>query len=253
MLFHTISPAKNIKIGHWRIGQEPMQIISGPIGREKVHYEAPPSPMVDAYMEQFINWFNATNPIRAKDAYISGPVRAAIAHLYFECIHPFDDGNGRIGRALVEKTLSQELKRPIFFSISTVIEEHKKEYYQQLTQASEASLDITSWIEYFVQTIYGALLQSQEQVLEIVRKAQFWNMFGDRLNERQSKVIAKMLKQGLHGFIGGITASKYSAIAKCSEDIAIKDLNELVKLGCLEQLSKNDQSKSYQIKLVSEY
>ena len=176
MILPKPSHRKNMEVGKWRTGKEPMQIISGAIGRETVHYEAPPSSRVNKEMERFITWFNETDPAKTKDC-IPGPVRAAIAHLYFECIHPFDDGNGRVGRALSEKALSQELQRPILFSLSTMIEKHRKEYYHQLSLASKGDMNITESIEYFVKTIYAALLDSQEQVSLILQKAQFWNHY----------------------------------------------------------------------------
>ena len=237
---------KNLEIGKWRTGIEPMHIVSGAIGKEIVHYVAPPSSSIEKQMEHFIAWFNETSP--EKNPHLPGPVKAAIAHLYFECIHPFDDGNGRIGRAIVEKSLSQELKRPIIFSLSTRIQKHKKEYYEQLSLASKAVIDITPWINYFVRTIYDALLDTQEQIAVVFKKAHFWNHYASQLNERQSTVLARMFKEDLADFKGGITAQKYMKIAHCSKATATRDLQELLSFGCIERLPGGGRNISYSIK-----
>ncbi|MBA3953909.1 Fic family protein [Candidatus Dependentiae bacterium] len=241
-------PYKNLEVGKWRTGSEPMHIASGPVDRETVHFVAPPSTNLEYEMEQFISWFNATDP--AKASQLPGPVRAAIAHLYFESIHPFDDGNGRIGRAIAEKALSQELKKPIAFSLSTRIQKHKKEYYQELSLVSKADIDITRWIEYFVKTIHNALLDTQEHITMVVKQAQFWNDYGLQLNERQSKVLARMLNEEDGDFKGGITAQKYIKIAHCSKATATRDLQELLASGCIERLPAGGRSISYTIKLA---
>ncbi len=239
---------ESMEIGNWRTGKEPMQVISGPIGQESVHYEAPPSSRLNEEMEQFITWFNVTDPANGNVSLL-GPVRAAIAHLYFECIHPFSDGNGRIGRAISEKALSQELERPVLFGLSTIIQRHKKEYYQQLSIASKDDMNITAWIEYFVKTIYAALLDSQEQIVMVVQKAQFWKHHASQLNERQSKVLGRMFKEGIAGFKGGMNAHKYMIIAHCSKATATRDLAELLAYGCIERLPGSGRSTSYKIRL----
>ncbi len=238
---------KTVQIGQWRTGKEAMQIISGVYGREKVHYQPPPSSMVNKEMERFITWFNETDP-RSNKQPLPGPVRAAIAHLYFECIHPFDDGNGRIGRALSEKALSQEIQRPVLFSLSSMIEKHKKDYYHQLSLASRDTLEITGWIEYFVRTVYDAVLDSNTEITALLKKAQFWKLYSNKLNQRQSVVLARMFKEGAAGFQGGINASKYMKIAHCSKATATRDLSELVKLDCIEPLTKGGRGTAYQIK-----
>lgn len=235
------------KIGTWRTGKEPMQIVSGPIGRETVHFQAPPSSRVPKEMEKFVTWFNETHPTGKTP--IAGPVRSAIAHLYFESIHPFEDGNGRIGRALSEKALLQELQSRFEFSLSTRIQNHKKEYYQQLSVTSSGDLDITAWIEYFVRTIYDAALDSKKKISEVVQKARFWKKYASKLNERQSKVCARMLEEGVDGFEGGINAQKYMKIAHCSKATATRDLAELLLYGCIEQLPGGGRNTSYKIKL----
>lgn len=239
---------KTSEIGSWRTKAEPMQIISGYYGHEKVHYEAIPSGRVPQEMENFISWFNATDPIHGKIK-MAGPIRAAIAHLYFECIHPFMDGNGRVGRALCEKALSQELSRPVLLSLSTGIEQNRKTYYKELSFASSQDMNINGWIGYFVKTIYEAQLDAKDKIGFILKKSKFWNDYASHLNERQSKVIGRMFKEGVGGFKGGMTAQKYMKICNCSKATATRDLSELLKLSCLERLDAGGRSTSYQLKL----
>ncbi|MEQ9582127.1 MAG: Fic family protein, partial [Arenibacter sp.] len=200
------------------------------IGREVVHYKAPPSELLKKEMIQFVNWYNtySVDYNNIKESLI----RTAIAHLYFESIHPFEDGNGRIGRAIAEKCLSESLGRPLILSISTIIEKDKAAYYDALKQA-QRTLDITEWICYFAQTI----LNSQKQAKTIIRftleKAKFLDEYKSKLNERQVKVIMKMLAYGIEGFKGGMTAKKYMSIAKTSKATATRDLQDLVEKQCL--------------------
>lgn len=237
-----------LEVGKWRTGKEPMQIVSGPIGHETVHYEAPPSATLDKEMEKFISWFNESHPSSSKTK-IPGPVRAAITHLYFEYIHPFSDGNGRIGRALSEKALSQELQRPVLLSLSTTIEKNKKEYYQELARASKGDLNITRWINYFVRMIYEAQIDAKTRIVFILQKAKFWSQYTSKINERQSKVLVRMFKEGVSGFKGGISAQKYMKISVCSKATATRDLSELLAYGCIERLPGRGRSTSYALNL----
>jgi Fic family protein len=239
MLFSDPNQRKGLEIGHWRQDAEPMQIVSGPLGHEVVHFEAPPSTQVPKDMAQFIEWFNSSR------TQLSGIVRAAIAHLYFESIHPFEDGNGRIGRAIAEKALSQELGRPVLFSLSTAILANKKEYYSQLSKFSHYDLEITGWITYFANTVYQAQSIANNKIQFVFDKTKFWNRFQKLLNERQEKVIARMFEAGPTGFIGGINAAKYMSIAKCSKATATRDLAELVEYGCLIKLPGGGRSTRY--------
>lgn len=249
MIFQDSYQRTALEIGTWRTNKEPMQIVSGAIGREIIHYEAPPSSRVNKEMKLFIAWFNETDPAISKEP-IAGPVRAAIAHLYFECIHPFADGNGRIGRAISEKALTQELQRPILFSMSTLIQKNKKEYYQQLSDASSGDITITPWIEYFVKTIYASVLDSKELVAGTIQKAHFWQKYATLLNDRQTKVLARMFEEGPTGFKGDINAAKYMRIAHCAKATATRDLVELLGFGCLVRLPGSGRSTSYQIRLT---
>ena len=241
LLITDIYERRQISVGRWRTNKEPMQIVSGALGHETVHFEAPPSNQVPKEMDRFILWFNQSHALR-------GPIRAAIAHLYFESIHPFDDGNGRVGRALCEKVLSQELGRPVLLSISKVLYRRKKQYYQELEKASH-TLEITSWIEFFVEVIYEAQLEAKESIHFVFKKAQFFERYGALLNERQLKVIKRMFEEGAEGFEGGMSQKKYVNIAQCSTSSATRDLTELVALGCFVKLERGGRSTRYDLSL----
>jgi Fic family protein len=216
---------RRVLVGNWRKHQEPMRVVSGAIGHEKVHYEAPPSEQVPKEMATYIQWFNG----RAHEIK-QAPVRSALAHLYFESIHPFEDGNGRIGRALAEKALSQGLKRPSLLSLSRTIEHHKKAYYGALEKAQK-SADVTDWIHYFVGMALDAQIATEKQVGFILSKTKFFDLHKDQLNDRQSRVIQRMLAEGPAGFEGGMNARKYISIAKTSKATATRDLQALVEIG----------------------
>lgn len=219
--------SEGVQIGEWRSHEEPMQVISGAMGKEKVHYEAPPSAKVQDEMTHFIKWFNDTAPGGENE--INKPaVRSAIAHLYFESIHPFEDGNGRIGRAISEKALSQGVKRPVLLSLSKAIEANKKEYYEAL-QNAQRSNEITDWICYFVNMTIDAQNQAEKQIEFTLKKTKFFDRFESQLNERQLKVIRRMLEEGIKGFEGGMNAKKYISIAHTSKATATRDLQDLVE------------------------
>ncbi|MEH6682307.1 MAG: Fic family protein [Sediminicola sp.] len=231
--WHTMlmKGSKGIEAGVWRTHQEPMQIVSDAMGKEKIHYEAPPSAKVEMEMTNFIQWFNATAP----DGYnpIKQPIiRAAIAHLYFESIHPFEDGNGRIGRAISEKALSQNIQRPILLSLSKSIEQHKNHYYDTL-QLAQRSNEITPWITYFVKTVLDAQIQAEEEIEFTLKKTKFFDVNLTALNERQLKVIKRMLEEGPKGFEGGMNARKYVGIVGTSKATATRDLQDLVEKNIL--------------------
>ena len=217
----------DIKAGAWRTDEAAMQIVSNPYGEMKVHFEAPPSRQVPDEMKGFIRWFNQSEK-RIADA----PVQAAIAHLYFESIHPFEDGNGRLGRAVSEKAISQGLGRPAVLSLSRTIEANKKQYYDALEEAQNSN-EISSWIQYFVKTTLAAQEDAERQVEFVLRKTKFFDRFKTDLNERQLKVVRRMLDEGPDGFEGGMSARKYVSIAKTSKATATRDLQQLVELGVL--------------------
>jgi len=238
--------SQRIKPGKWRTHKEPMQIISGPVGKEKVHFEAPPSNQVPKEMRNFIQWFNETTPGKKNE--IKKPlVRSAIAHLYFETIHPFEDGNGRVGRALSEKALSQGAGRPVLMSLSKTIEANKKKYYAALKEGQRSN-KITSWITYFANTVLAAQIQAEEEIDFTLRKAKFFDRFQNELNERQLKVIKRMLEEGTKGFTGGMSAKKYIAITGTSKATATRDLKDLVDNGVFVS-SGGGRSSRYEINM----
>ena len=231
-------------IGAWRNHQEPMQVVSGRISREKVHFEAPPSKKVPKEMNRFIQWFNDTQPGGPREIR-KAPIRSAIAHLYFESIHPFEDGNGRIGRAISEKALSQGMGYPILLSISQAIESNKKAYYQALEKAQK-SLEIYEWLHYFVHMLLDAQKKTQEQVDLVIRRTRFFDRFKHQLNERQLKVVRKMIEKGSDEFKGGMSTKKYISITQTSKATATRDLQDLVKKEVLSSLG-GGRSTRYQI------
>ena len=226
-------------IGKYRMHHEPMQVVSGYYNAFKVHYEAPPSEIMMPQMEQFIGWFNKTSPLNAalpvtSDAHISLPslTRASLAHLYFVLIHPFEDGNGRIGRALSEKCLSQSLGQPTLISLSTIIQNKKKEYYDALS-SSNRDMEITPWIAYFSQTILDAQLYSQDLINFVIEKTKFYDRIKGKMNERHEKVIARLFREGPEGFKGGLSAENYIRITGTSRATATRDLQNLLENGVL--------------------
>ncbi|MDR1543498.1 MAG: Fic family protein, partial [Prevotellaceae bacterium] len=210
---------------------EPMQIVSGAMGKEKVHYEAPPSARVPQETKNFVRWYNG---FKTKGNVLKIIVKTAITHLYFESIHPFEDGNGRIGRALIEKCLSESLGRQIIMSISQTIEKNRNQYYAELKKVQN-TLKINSWLLYFSQLLIDAQ-QNAIEILEFsVKKTQFFDKYKNAMNERQTKAINKMLDAGKDGFEGGMTAKKYVSIAKTTKATATRDLQKLVEIGALKQ------------------
>ncbi|MBU6432271.1 MAG: Fic family protein [Nitrospirae bacterium] len=220
---------RHIAAGQWRTHADPMQVVSGPVGHERVHFEAPPSSRVPAEMTRFIQWFNDTAPggnweIR------KAPVRSAVAHLYFESIHPFEDGNGRIGRALSEKALSQGLGRPALLSLSRAIETNRKQYYEAL-QEGQQSNEITPWVTWFVNVVLEALIQAEEQIEFTLKKTRLFDRWRDQLNDRQMQILRRMLDEGPTGFEGGMSAKKYMVITGASKATATRDLQDLADKG----------------------
>jgi Fic family protein len=236
----------NITIGQWRTHTEPMQIVSGSIGKETIHFEAPPSVGVPKEMVGFIKWFNDSAPGGINEIKFA-PIRAGIAHLYFESIHPFEDGNGRIGRAIAEKALLQTLGYPVLLSLSTTLEKNRNEYYSSL-KAAQTSNVITEWLSFFTDTILSSLDASEEMIKFTLKKANFFDTYKGQINERQEKVIRKILDAGLDGYIGGMTAKKYMQITKVSKSTATRELQQLNELSIFKVIGKG-RSTSYSLVL----
>ena len=215
--------------GVYRNHPEPMQIVSGRYaGRPRiVHYEAPPAAEVLAEMERFLDWYNGGS------GDLPGPVRAAVAHVWFEKIHPFEDGNGRVGRAISDHALSQSLGRPTLTCLATAINADRDGYYGALEAAGRGSLDLGGFLDYFT----AAIVQAQEialaEVAFVLDKTRFHDRYGERFNERQRKVIARVLAEGRAGFAGGLSAKNYVSIAQCSPATATRDLAALSAMGAL--------------------
>jgi Fic family protein len=236
-------------VGAWRTHEEPMQVISGAIGKERVHFEAPPSALVPQEMDSFIRWFNDTAPGGANEIK-KAPVRAAIAHVYFETIHPFEDGNGRIGRAIAEKALSQTIGRPVMLSLSRTIEANKKDYYACLEKAQQSN-EITAWVTYFVNTCLAAQIEAETQIDFTLKKTKFFDRFKAQLNERQLTVVQRMFEEGPKGFKGGMNARKYIGITKTSKATATRDMQELLEMGAFTRIgSAAGRSTSYALAVI---
>jgi len=231
--WHTVLLAgdREIKvIGGYRTHADAMQIVSGPIHKRAIHFEAPPSARMPAEMKRFIGWFNDTAPSGKNP--LPALTRAALTHLYFVCIHPFEDGNGRIGRALAEKALAQNLGQPSLIALAYTIERKRKDYYAALARNNK-DLEITDWMKYFANTIIEAQNNTLKRVDFYVAKAKFYEKFREQLNERQAKVIARMFREGLDGFKGGLSAENYINISKTSRATATRDLQDLVEKAAL--------------------
>lgn len=250
VLFHwhsmLMTDVQKIEVGKWRMHNDPMLIVSGAMGKQKIHFEAPPSKNVPVQMSQFLKWFNDTAPGGLHEMK-KAPVRSAIAHLYFEGIHPFEDGNGRIGRAIAEKALSQTMGRPIVLSLSNTIEKNKKLYYHTIEKAQRSN-EITSWVEYFVKTTLDAQIEAEKQIEFTLRKAKFYDKYRSLINDRQKIVIQRMFEEGPNGFEGGMNARKYIGITKTSKATATRDMQALVEIGAFVLSGKaGGRSTSYQI------
>lgn len=208
-----------------------MQVVSGRIDRPTVHFEEPPSAEVPTEMARFIQWFNDTASGGPKTI-PHPPVRSALAHLYFESIHPFEDGNGRIGRALSEKALSQGLDRPVVLSLSAAIDAERNAYYDALKSAQRGN-EVSEWVRWFVGVVVKAQQGAEAQVRFVLRKSKFLQRHESKLNERQLKVVQRMFDAGPEGFIGGMNARKYVALTGTSKATSTRDLQQLASLGAL--------------------
>jgi Fic family protein len=231
-----------ITVADWRKDSTgPMQVVSGAMGKERIHFQAPDSIFVEKEMLQFLDWFNNNN------LKIDLVIKAAVAHLWFVTIHPFDDGNGRIARALTDMLLAQSDKsNQRFYSMSAQIRVDRKEYYEMLEKTQKGDLDITEWIVWFLNCLINALKSTDITLGRIIRKAKFWTEHTDTLlNERQKKMLNKLLD----GFDGKLTSSKWSKIAKCSKDSAIRDINDLIEKNILQKEAAGGRSTNYELKV----
>jgi Fic family protein len=226
-----------IKIGGWRDDTRgPMQVVSGPVGRRRVHFEAPPVNRLAAETSQFLDWVNGTS----KEPPL---IKAGLGHLWFVTLHPFDDGNGRIARAIGDLLLARADGSPQrFYSLSAQIQRERKAYYDILERTQKQSMDVTEWLAWFLGTLHRAVDQAQQSLDAVLTKARFWQRWATTpLNERQLKLLGKLLD----GFEGKLTSSKWAAIAKCSPDTALRDINDLLARGVLKKSDAGGRSTSY--------
>ena len=236
-----------ITVGAYRTGSEPMQIVSGAMGKEKVHYEAPPSDVVPDMMTDFLRWINSDNTV-------TDPVlKAAVAHLWFVAIHPFDDGNGRLTRTITDMQLAKADGFPLrFYSMSAEILREKKTYYEILEHTTSNSTDITEWLEWFLNTMKSSILRAEETVIRaeetvkrVVSKSSFWQRHREiPMNERQVKVVNMIWD----GFTGKLTSSKWAKITKTSQATALRDITDLIEKGILIAAADGGRSSNYLLK-----
>ena len=219
-------------IGEYRRHAEAMQIVSGRLDRPTIHFEAPPSAQVTPEMEGYVDWFNKTGPGRATP--LPALTRAGLGHLYFESIHPFEDGNGRLGRALAEKSLAQNIGQPSLIALAFTIEKERKAYYDQL-EFHQKTLDVTEWLIWFAEIVLKAQQVTLERVGFFISKAHFYDRHRGQFNERQDKAIARMFREGPTGFKGGLSAENYLKITGTSRATATRDLQDLVEKGALKR------------------
>jgi Fic family protein len=238
------SGAHRITVGAWRDDRTaPMQVVSGPAGRERVHFEAPVAGRLEDEMRRFLEWFNGdttTEPV----------LKAGLAHLWFVTIHPFDDGNGRIARAIADMSLARSEGSPRrFYSMSAEIREQRADYYRILEQTQRATTDITLWMEWFLSCLTRAIERAQTALSGVVDRARHWERLRDvPLNERQRLVINKLLE----GFEGNLTTSKWAALTKSSNDTALRDIQQMVERGVLVRNEAGGRSTSYSLRSAKE-
>ena len=237
-----------INVGGWRDDTTgPMQVVSGPLGRQRMHFEAPPADRLQSETDRFINWANSASnepPL----------IKAGLAHLWFVTLHPFDDGNGRIARALGDLFLARADGSPQrFYSLSAQIQRERKAYYDILERAQKQSLDVTEWLAWFLETLHRAVEQAQHTLDAVLAKTRFWQRWAAPgsapLNERQVKLVNRLLD----GFEGKLTSSKWASIAKCSPDTALRDITDLLARGVLRKSDAGGRSTSYELTHSAQY
>jgi Fic family protein len=233
------SGMSRIKVGAWRDDKTgPMQVISGPIGKERVHFEAPGAGRLRVEMKKFLDWFN-------KDDASDLVLKAGIAHLWFVTIHPFDDGNGRIARAIADMVLARsEDSSQRFYSMSAQIQQERKRYYEILEATQKGTLDITDWLGWFLDCLGRAFERAEGTLAAVLTKDRFWDQYASAgLNERQRQIVNQLLD----GFEGKLTSSKWAKLAKCSQDTALRDIEDLVRKGILNKDAAGGRSTSYSL------
>jgi Fic family protein len=232
------SGMRKITVGAWRKDETgPMQVVSGPIGHERVHYEAPKAEKLDQEMQAFIDWFNANS--------LDPVLKAGIAHLWFVSVHPFDDGNGRIARTIADMALARsENSGQRFYSMSAQIKREQQTYYDILEATQKADLDITPWLEWFLDCLSRAFDGAETILASVLKKARFWEKHaGESFNDRQRAIIGRLMD----GFEGKLTSSKWARLTKCSQDTALRDIHDLVSRQILAKDSAGGRSTNYSL------
>lgn len=228
-----------ITVGDWRKDETgPMQVVSGAMGRERVHFQAPDAALLEKEMKAFVDWFN-------REKKLDSVLKAGIAHLWFVTIHPFDDGNGRIARAITDLQLARADKSPQrFYSMSARIRLQRKAYYEILERTQKGTLDITEWLLWFLNCLIAALTDTESTLARVLFKARFWDKYAvTPLNDRQRLMLNKLLD----GFKGKLTSSKWAKIAKCSSDTALRDIQDLIQKGILQKEAAGGRSTNYEL------
>jgi Fic family protein len=234
-----------INVGGWRDSAEPMRVVSGAIGREKIHFEAPPTDKLDMEMRRFLSWWYGSIGT------IEGVIRAALAHLWFVTIHPFDDGNGRIARALTDMALAQDDKQRVrYYSLSTQIMAEREGYYEILEKTQKGSGDVTDWLAWFLGCFARAIEKSENIMNGVFAKSGFWQQHAqDQLSERQKKVINRLLDAGTEGLEGGLSTQKYASMTHCSRATAFRELDQLLELGIVRRVGQGRTAR-YELVIV---
>lgn len=230
----------NIKAGSWRDDSTgPMQVVSGALGKEKVHYQAPPAETLEKEMQQFIRWFN----LNQKEDFV---LKAAVAHLWFVTVHPFEDGNGRISRALSDMLLARSDEQTNrFYSMSTQILKERNSYYEILEKTQKGAMDITNWLEWFLNCLLHSIENSEKLLEKIIFKHSFWiKHTGLTINDRQRKVLNLLMDD----FEGALSTTKWAKIGKCSQDTALRDIQDLMEKGILMKSPQGGRSTNYELK-----
>ena len=244
-LFPTVySGLRKIRTGAWRGAEPPMQVVSGAVGRERVHYEAPPGHRVEQEMKRFLAWWKASATRE------DGLLRSGLVHLYVVTIHPFEDGNGRVARALTEMALAQDERQPTrYYSLSSQIMDERTAYYRVLEASQKGDGDVTPWLDWYLGCYTRAVERAEGLMADVLAKATFWQRHGQvNLNARQRKVLNRLLDAGKGGFQGGLTTRKYVAMAKVSRATAFREISELLDQGLLTQNPARGRSASYEVK-----
>lgn len=240
---------RKLLVGKWR--ESSIEVVSGPVHKQKVHFVGPSVESVAIEMEQFFKWYNSTSPQQTeqKQKIIPGPIRAAIAHLWFVTIHPFDDGNGRIARAIADHALAQDTQMPMLHSLSAAIQKHRNDYYTQLETIQSGSMDVTEWVQWFLNITKESIDITQKIITFTIEKSNFIGRFKDQINDRQLIVVLDLFANGPEGDSRSVNRNKYVKKTHCSPRTALRDINGLVEKKALKRLPGEGRNTRYGLNL----